>query len=301
MNHNDCDTVLVTGASGQLGRYLIQELMRRQVQTIHAWSGRSTGRVDGMELEPISLNDRDRVMARLEGIKPQVILHAGAISAADDVRKHPEMGRAVNVDGTRHLADWAGENGSRLIYTSTDLVFDGSKAFWSEEDTTGPLLDYGRSKADAEKFVMPLPGGLVARLSLLYGPTLTDRPSFYTATLSAFEKGEPRGLFTDEWRTPLDYLSAAETLCDLALELPHTRGIVHIGGTQRVSRFELISRSAKALGLDLGLVRRALAAETSMPEPRPQDVSLSTDKLQKLLPNRVFRSIEEVAGSIRAF
>lgn len=100
----------------------------------------------------------------------------------------------------------------------------------------------------------------------------------------------------DEYRTPLDYASAAQWLCDLTLEHPDKSGVIHMGGPERMSRYDLIRRSAVALGLDAGLVRPSRAAETQMPEPRPRDVSLSTAKLDLWLPGRTHRTPEDVAN-----
>lgn len=290
-------TVLVTGASGQLGQYVLRELMARGI-TPSAWSGQKIGQVAGVTLEPVSLLERKLIKAKLADLKPDVIIHAGAMSAADDVWKNPEQGRQINTEATKVLAEWADSNKARLIYTSTDLVFDGSKNMWSEEDEVNPLLEYGRTKAAAEPYVMATAQGLVARVSLLYGPTITGKPSFFTATLDAIRQGHSRQIFTDEYRTPLDYLSAAETLCALATSHRDVTGVLHLGGPERISRYELLLRSAKRLGLNDSLIHPALASDTPMPEPRPRDVSLATRKLRAVLPEIRMRTVEDVAGEM---
>ena len=284
--------ILVTGASGQLGQYLVHELVRRGVVP-KAWSGQSLRAVAGVVPQPVALADFATLRAALDDLRPAVIIHAAAMSAADDVRRNPALGRTINTDATKVFADWAANSGARLIYTSTDLVFDGSKAMWAEDDTTNPLLEYGRTKAAAEPYVQAVPGGLVARVSLLYGPTITGRPSFFTATLDAVRQGQARQLFTDEWRTPLDYRTAAELLRSLALDHPEITGVLHLGGPERISRYELLLRSVKHLGLDTGLIEPALAARTVLPEPRPHDVSLATTKLRMLIPEIRLRTPEE--------
>jgi dTDP-4-dehydrorhamnose reductase len=105
-------------------------------------------------------------------------------------------------------------------------------------------------------------------------------------------------LYTDEWRTPLDYRTAAEVLCGLALDHPEVTGVLHVGGPERISRYDLLLRSARCLGLDTGLIEPALATRTVMPEPRPQDVSLATARLRKVMPEIRLRTVEEVVGGI---
>ncbi len=298
MNRKEGLVVVLTGASGQLGRWTLRELARRGCRHVHAWSGRSAGSFEGHEFEPVVLEDRAAVERRLETIRPDVVIHTAAMSAADEVRLHPEQGRLINEEATRTLALWCESRGSRMVYTSTDLVFDGTKPFFTEDDAPAPLLEYGRTKARSEKYVTATKAGLVARIALLYGPTLTGRPSFWSGCLNALRSGESRTIFTDEFRTPLDYLSAAESLCELALEHPDKTGVIHLGGPERMSRFDLIYRSARVLALDELLIRPVLAAETPMPEPRPQDVSLSSEKLDLWLPDRARRTPEQVASGL---
>jgi len=295
MNRETGFTVLITGASGQLGRWTLRELVRRDPGRIVAWSGQSTGTFEGITLEPATLEAREAIRARLDAIRPDVVIHTAAMSAADDVRQNPQRGRLVNEEGTRTLAEWCDQTDARLIYTSTDLVFDGTKSYWTEEDTPAPLLEYGRTKARSEPLVTATKRGIVARIALLYGPTLTGRPSFWSDCVEALRSGVSRSIFVDEFRTPLDYLSASEILCDLALKRAEPTGVIHVGGPERMSRFDLIRRSAIALGFDDSLVKPVLAAETPMPEPRPRDVSLSTEKLASWLTGRSGRTPEEVA------
>lgn len=298
MNRTEGQVVLLTGASGQLGRWTLRELARRHCRKLYAWSGRTAGSFEGLDFEPVVLEDRSAVERRLDEIRPDIVIHTAAMSAADEVRQHPELGRLINEEATHTLAQWCESHSARMVYTSTDLVFDGTRGFWTEDDAPGPLLEYGRTKARSEKFVTAAKFGLVARIALLYGPTLTGRPSFWSGCMNAFRMGESRTIFTDEFRTPLDYLSAAEWLCELALGHPDKTGVIHMGGPERMSRYDLIHRSAMALGLDETLIRSVLAAETPMPEPRPRDVSLSSEKLDRWLPDRVRRTPEQVAAGL---
>jgi dTDP-4-dehydrorhamnose reductase len=273
--------ILVTGASGQLGHYILRQL-EGCGKSAQGWSGRTCGTIFGANVTPLDFQHPSAILKALNKARPEVIIHAGAMSAADDVRKEPIRGRMINTDATRVIAEWAGAHAARLIYTSTDLVFDGTKSLWQENDPVCPILAYGRTKAAAEPFVTALPLGLVTRISLLYGPTLTGRPSFYTSTLAALAEGQSCTVFIDEWRTPVDYQTTAEILCALAVDQPEISGILHIGGRERITRFELVQRGAVATGLDTSLMIPIKAQELNLPEPRPADVSLDTTRLQSL-------------------
>jgi dTDP-4-dehydrorhamnose reductase len=287
--------VVLTGASGQLGAYLIEALLKADAEVV-AWSGGSTGERRGVALVPVELTDANAIARALAAADPEVILHAAAKSRAEDVRRDPAEAREVNVAATGRLADWCDAKGRRLVYTSTDLVFDGTRAWNREDDPAVPILEYGRTKRAAELAVLALRGGLVARLSLLYGPTRAGRAVYYDRTIDALRRGEPQTFFEDEFRTPLDLRSAAEALTRLAAG--EARGLVHVAGRERLSRFILMRRVAAALGLDPDLVRahRQVDAVGAGAETRPADVSLDSERLDALLPGFERASIEEAVA-----
>ena len=94
---------------------------------------------------------RPRLVKVLDATDPDVIFHAAAISAADAVFRNPAEGWAVNVAGTRALAAWCRDHDRRLVFTSTDLVFDGARSWYREDDEVAPdpgiRPDQGRRRA----------------------------------------------------------------------------------------------------------------------------------------------------------
>ena len=282
--------ILVTGASGQLGAYLIDRLLRTD-HAIVAWSGTEASMRHGVAIRPVDLTDSEATERSLDESRPDAIIHAAAVSAADAVRLDPVGARAINVDATVRIADWADRHGRRLVFTSTDLVFDGSRPWNREVDPAGPLLDYGRTKQEAEPAVLATPGGVVARICLLFGPSRCGRPYFFDRAVEAIRRGEPRSFFEDEYRTPLDLATAAEILVRLAGG--DLSGLFHVAGRERVSRFELMRRASAILGLDPGLVRPNRRADADLPEPRPADVSLDASKLASAFPDLERPSIED--------
>lgn len=282
--------VVVTGASGQIGAYLL-EPFRATGWDVVPWSGGSRGGWGSTTLAPVDLADLDAVDQALREVDPAVILHAGGLSAADQVFKDPERGRIINVEATRHLADWCRDRGRRIIFTSTDMVFDGEGSWYSEDDEPGPIVAYGQTKRDAETAILRAPGGVVARLSLLYGPTRCGRPGFFDRAVAALRAGSRQTFFHDEHRTPLDYQTAAEAL--VALVQSDFAGVLHVGGPERLSRFTFMKRVAAALGLDASLVSSNSRTDAAFAEPRPADLSLDTSRLAALLPDLARPSVEE--------
>ncbi len=282
--------ILITGASGQLGAYLIDRL-RDTDHEITAWSGSVDGERLGVPLHRIDLTEFARLDRSLEAVQPDAIIHAAAISAAEAVRLEPVRARSINIEATRRLADWADRRNRRIVLTSTDLVFDGSRSWNRESDQANPILAYGSTKLEAEAAILAIPTGVVARVCLLFGPSKCGRPYFFTRAIDAIARGEPQSFFEDEHRTPLDLTTAATVLTRLA-ESP-LAGLYHLAGPERVSRFELMNRAVRSLGLDATLVRPGRRSDTALAEPRPADVSLDSSRLRRAISDLHFPSIEE--------
>src|SRR5579872_5126131 len=141
--------LLLTGAGGQLGAYLLHELRNTRIH-LTAWSGSRTGDVLGVPLRPVNLTDRDAVCAAFRDARPDVVLHAAALARVADCHRDPAHAFRVNAAGTAILAELADDAGARLVHVSTDLVFDGEAAPYRETDAPTPLSVYGRTKAAGE-------------------------------------------------------------------------------------------------------------------------------------------------------
>lgn len=279
--------ILATGASGRLGAALLDRLAMTSHQ-VACWSGPITR---DPAMRPVELADAGAVEAALEADDPAVVIHAAAVSTAGEAYRDPRRARAVNVEATGCIADWCERRGRRMVLVSTDLVFDGEAPWRREQDPARPILEYGRTKRAAEQLLEGRPGCLSARLSLLYGPTPCARPSFFDQAIAKLRAGIPQSFFTDEFRTPLDYASAARAL--LALALSDLVGIIHVGGTDRMSRFDLMRRAAKALGIDPRLVLPNQRRDVDFPEPRPADVSLAWSRFIDHFPDLPRPTVQE--------
>jgi dTDP-4-dehydrorhamnose reductase len=282
--------VILTGASGQLGAYLVPRLLVSGHAVI-SWSGARAGLRSGVPLESVDLTDASAVERRLEEARPDAVIHAAAMSASEAVRIDPDRGRLVNVEATATLSRWCARNAIRFVFTSTDLVFGGGKPWNREGDPAEPVLAYGRTKREAETIVAENPSALIARLSLMFGASRCGRQGFFDLAVEALRRGEPRAYFQDEYRTPIDLATAADALARLVEG--QSAGIVHVAGAERMSRYELMRRTARTLGWDAELVRRNRHRDVVLPEPRPADVSLDTARMIEILPELRRPSVEE--------
>jgi dTDP-4-dehydrorhamnose reductase len=269
-----------------LGAHLLDEL----AESGHELTARSD-----VPLKKVDLTDPSQATAAIAEANPDVIIHAAAKSSADAVLRNREHAWNLNVRATEFLAAWAAQHQRRLVFTSTDLVFDGSRSWYREDDPPAPALEYGRTKLAAEHAILATPRVLVVRLSLLYGPSRIPRLAYFDQALGDLGHGLLRAFFDDEYRTPLDFVTAASILRRLAES--SATGIVHAGGPERVSRFELMRRAATAMGIDAALVQANRRADAPSPEPRPADVSLDTSRLRSLLPDLLLPTIDDALAA----
>jgi dTDP-4-dehydrorhamnose reductase len=273
--------LLITGASGQLGGYLLRQLSRTGDRPF-AWSGSRRGTIFEANLEPVDLTRRDEVADAFRRARPDVIIHAAALSRVADCYQQPERARQVNAAGTTPLAELAAEADCRLVFVSTDLVFDGERGAYREEDEPAPLSIYGQTKRAAEQAVLATPRSLVVRVSLLFGPSVVDRPSFFDQQVTALRQRQPIRLFEDEWRTPISLVTAAQALIELASA--DCTGILHVGGPERLTRLEMGRRLAARLGADDSVLVPTRREHNPAPEPRPRDTSLDSSRWRGLFP-----------------
>ncbi len=286
--------LVITGAGGLLGAYLLRAA--EDADELFAWGGPSGGERFGIPLRAIDLTNATATAEAFRADRPDVVLHAAARARVADCARDPEGALRANAGATATLARLAADAGARLVYVSTDLVFDGEGAPYREADRPRPVSAYGRSKQAGEKAVLDVPRSAVVRVSLLYGPALHGRPSFFDEQLNALRGGKPVPLFRDEWRTPLDLLTAARAL--LAVARSDYTGILHVGGPERISRLEMGRRLAESWGLDASPIIATDRDAVPATEPRPRDVSLDSSRWRSTFPEMPWPCLEDALRKV---
>jgi len=282
--------VLITGATGQLGWPLVEELSRLGV-TPTLWSRRTRQRVAGLSPCCVDMTDSDAVAAAFAEASPDVVVHLAAMSSIAACCREPDIAEAVNIGATQQLASLCDDRPARLIYLSTDMVFDGNASSpYDEVALPNPTSVYGQTKWRGEAAVLHV-GGVVLRIAMLLGRTRIGAPKFTDHMVRAVRGGESMTLFDDEWRTPLDQRTAAEAIAMLVGS--ELRGTFHLGGPTRLTRYELGERLAKTTGADGSCFQRASRLSIDSPQPRPRDLSLDAAKLLAALPDLHWPPLDE--------
>lgn len=273
--------VLITGASGYLGRHLLA----MAPDDWEVWAGYhehppATGsRVTALRLD---IGDATATMKAVAAVHPDLVIHT-AIS-----RRAADFDRVI-VAGSGHVAQAAAAVGARLIHLSTDILFDGTAARYQESDLPcpepesgqpDPLSPHGRAKARAEMRVRAShPAPTIVRTSLVYGFHPPDHSTSWL--IAGIRRGEPVVLFTDQIRRPIYVFDLAQALIELA-GLDFT-GVIHLVGPTALSRYDFGLLLCQALHLPTTLIR---------PGPTPADVvaprrlDLSDELAQRLLRTR---------------
>ncbi|MES3034516.1 MAG: dTDP-4-dehydrorhamnose reductase [Gemmatimonadota bacterium] len=231
-------TVLVTGASGQLGR----ELTRTQPAgtLVHALA-----RAD------LDLQDSAAVARMIDRHRPSVIINAAAYTAVDRAETEARLAHAVNVTAVQALAEAALRCEARIIHVSTDFVFGGGSARpWRTDDATAPQSVYGRTKRDGESALLDTLGAraLVMRTAWLYSAHGTN---FVTTMLRLLRERESVSVVADQVGTPTWARTLATTIW-AAVERPELGGIMHWTDAGVASWYDLavaVSEDAAAAGL----------------------------------------------------
>ena len=255
-------SIVVTGASGKLGLYLMRE-------------GHDLG-VVGWTRQSHDLLHADKWQIALKRQAPSAVIHAAALSTVDDCLRDAELARRINAGVAEQLARHCQQQGVTFVYVSTDMVFDGEAAPYAEDAPVKPLSQYGQSKAAGEQAVLHH-GGVVVRVALMVGPALGKRLSHFDVTLERLKRREPVGAFQDEWRGMLSYRDASRGLLHIAREPGGERtGVFHLAGP-RLSRLEFCQMLAGKLECP-ELVEATSRVDFVAAEPRARDLSLDCQR-----------------------
>ncbi|MBN1899886.1 SDR family oxidoreductase [Candidatus Sumerlaeota bacterium] len=272
--------IFLTGGSGFLGWHVIRALSNRY----ELWCAHHASPLpedDNIREIPVDLFSTGAIKKTIQSIEPDIVIHAAALSQTALCEGKPDIARKINVNATQELLEGLSPRTTRVIYISTDLVFDGLKGFYRETDKPNPTMVYSRTKLEAETLIESWGGNYaILRLALMYGKGSPGHDSF----LSWLEKGIARGeavLFTDEYRTPLYVRDAAGAISRLVDS--DFSGVMHLGGGARCSRYEFGVEFARQKGYSPNVINGKSLKDAPMNMIRPPDVSLDSSLAKKVL------------------
>lgn len=254
---------IVIGATGLLGKALVRE-----------WSG---DEVIGFGSRDLDIRDAAQVREIVQKWRPDWIVLAAAYTDVDGCEARPELAFSVNRDGAVNVAAAAKEFRAKLIFPSSDYVFDGKKTSpYEVGDARNPQSVYGRSKAEAEvRLAEVLPEVCIARTSWLFG---SGGKCFPDTILKLASSRPALDVVDDQRGSPTYSTDLAKAIISLCHE--GARGIVHMTNSGSCSWFEFAREIIKEAGLAVE-VRPASSAQMARPAPRPAYSVLSATSLHQ--------------------
>jgi dTDP-4-dehydrorhamnose reductase len=263
--------LFITGASGFLGWHLCKAAQLDW--DVYGGVNRNAIDCPGITVLPINLTDQDALKDLIQALRPDAVIHAAALSRPNDCQSHPNESFAVNVQASLNLAEYCGALEIPCVFTSTDLVFDGLNPPYDEAATVSPINLYGEHKVMAEEGMKERnPKTIICRLPLMFGVTPYAQ-SFLQSFVNTLQAGQVLKLFTDEIRTPVSGQTAAH---GILLALKQGPSCLHLGGAERMSRYDFGRVLAKVLDCSDQLLQACQRADVPMAAPRPGDISLDS-------------------------
>lgn len=288
------EQVLITGGSGFLGGHLIKVMQNKyNVIATYFKNNPNYSRTFWRRLDLTLSEEIEQVFMEA---RPNIVIHNAAIADLDVCEGNPREAETVNLDATRIISDLCGTFNARLFYISTDQVFDGSGAPYKEDDRPNPINFYGWTKWQAELFISENnPRYVIVRAPIIYGPSALSGTSSSERVRKSLLAGRIVKLISNQIRTPIYAGNLAEAILELT-EKKFT-GIIHLAGSERISRYEFGVLLAEHLNLDRSLIKAIRQSDSELEAARPLNVSLNIRLAQSLLKTRFLNCREGIRNA----
>ncbi|MBX5327188.1 MAG: dTDP-4-dehydrorhamnose reductase [Candidatus Bathyarchaeia archaeon] len=282
------EKIIITGASGLLGSKLVETTKRfYEVTPTHSGAPLFTNSIR------MDVTDFNQVSEVFNRIQPEFVVHTAAMTNVDRCETDKKNAWKINVQGTENVAKMCAKYAAKLVYVSTDYVFDGEKGLYSEDDATAPINYYGLTKLEGENKVKQYcKDYVIARTSVLYG-WHERKPNFATWVINSLRNNMPITVVDDHFNSP----TLADNLAEIILETlqKNLTGTYHTAGDERISRYDFAKTIANTF-----LLNEELITPTKMSQlkawvaKRPRDSSLSVNKAKETLKTRLMNIKESL-------
>lgn len=255
--------VLVTGVKGQLGYDVVNELKKRGMEAV------------GVDIEEMDITDKESVHKVICEAAPEAVIHCAAYTAVDAAEDNEAVCRRVNADGTRNIADVCKELDIKMVYISTDYVFDGQGTRpWEPDDERHPLNVYGQTKYEGELAVQnTLDKYFIVRIAWVFG---VNGKNFIKTMLRLAETNKRLTVVNDQYGSPTYTYDLAKLLVDMVLTDKY--GIYHATNEGICTWYEFACEIFKQAGIDMEVVPVS-AAEYQAKAKRPENSRMDKNKL----------------------
>ena len=268
--------IVVTGAGGLLGKKIVS-VFQGNHEVIGVYHSSKP------ETEPYLLLDLSKLenVKEIEKEKPDVIIHAAALTDVDKCEENPDLAKLLNYEVTKEIAKIP----AYLVYISTDYIFDGEKGNYKEDDKPNPVNVYGLTKLMGEEAVKQTEENLIVRTSTPYGSNpASGKDNFALWLLKKLKNNERVRIVNDQITSPTLNTSFALMLKE-AVERK-MEGVLHLADASQISRYDFSINLARVFNLDESLITPISMNEIKWKAKRPRNSSLNVEKAMKLLRNK---------------
>ena len=287
--------LLVTGASGLLGSKLTELATKKNFQVYSAYYQNTPQQGTPIQFD---ISKKTSTEKAFNEIKPDIVVHAAALTHVDRCETQKGLAWKINVQGTENIAKSCRRYRTYLVYVSTDYVFNGEKGNYRETDLPAPINHYGTTKLKGEEYVQSLaPDACIARTSVVYGSIpATGKTNFALWLLDKLRRNEEVKIVTDQTNSP----TLNTNLANMILKIVERRltGIYHLAGATALSRYDFAKALAEEFNLNTQLVKPATSKEIAWVAKRPRNSSLNVAKATQTLGSKPLK-IHEALRKLR--
>jgi len=271
--------ILITGISGLLGNSLAY-CLKDSYDVLGVYHSNKVD-IDGVKAVCADLTSGDGLSKIVDEYNPDVVIHCAAQANVDVCENYPLEAEKINVFGTQYLVQNIHNDKTKFIYISTDLVYDGEKGNFSEDDGVGPLNVYGKSKREAEEESLRRENSLVVRTNFFGCKLYGNRLSIAEWVIHELSKNNEINGFTDCYFSSI-YTFELARLLDLAIQ-KDLKGTYNLASSTAISKYEFLVKIANKLGLNADLIKPITVDEFGLDAKRSKNLHLNVDKLAKAL------------------
>ena len=273
--------ILVTGSAGLIGTQIVKDLLdnHKQVYSCYNKTKPELGIITHLDL-----TKKDDIVNTMNRIKPDVVIHLGAMTDVELCETETELAKKFNTDATEILALESEKYNTFFVYMSTDYVFDGKVGMKKENDKTNPINFYGKSKLDGERvFKKITTPNVIVRTSTPFG-IHSKKISFPIWVKKNLELKKEISVVVNQYTSP----SYVPNISKMIIEIMERKitGIIHLAGATKISRYDFAVQICKIINANKQFLKLIKMDQIDWKAQRPADSSLSVSKANKILKNK---------------
>ena len=273
--------IIVTGGSGMVGSSFLMYLSNNKKYDLVNIYNLNKINFDFSSNVKVDITNRKEVLF-LKKLHPEIIIHCAALTKISLCETHRKLAHKVNVIGTKNIVELSKITNAKLIYLSTDAVFDGKKGNYMEQEKPNPLTIYGKTKFEGENICLDeLADAIVIRTNIFGINNIEREPNFTESILCHLKNNLNYNAFIDARFSPIYVYKLIKIIEDL--EKSNADGIYHVSSNDFLTKYEFAKILAEIFNYDGNLIQPISVKSISKNIKYPKDLTLNNDKVSRFL------------------